>query len=570
MKPLSLSTTSTEGLVIVTNDRDVLADLFIYLDYVGSREIKRMVRNNQLPKGDSARIARLLGDSEMEQAAKDTGGAVWVDLLDELALHLGLVNYDTAGEYRGHSSVETSFQNNYVIVRQEEYEKFLKLSPLGQEQRILQVFLHKATHNEFYTSGVLGRLDPFSSWGSATGVMPSLDFPAVRQFLLQQLQQCKPGTWYSTQSLVAALKAEAPYFLIPQKIKAERWGKTAERYDNFYEGEDTWRHNDKPIAPDEPQAFERVEGRYIERFLEGLPLALRFVDVAYTTQPYQGLHPSRDQLRAFQVQERFLRLMRSEARPPKVTVQPNFDVVVESEIYPAHVMSQIKPLAERVSAPASGVGVSVITLQLKKNLVAAELVRKPDLDVVSLLKTLSGSDLPPNVLVELEEWSGHADRFTIYQDFGLLESVEPLPQVERYVEEHISPTLRLVILPERVTERLEHDALAPIVVKHQLIQFTPLPPGAISVFPKADAPKEDAAKAQAAPLHIKRQTTIKLTFPSEAAFTDFRQALADAHCVFHADVETRAILLAPAQMAVFESVAQQLASRYLVTLDDLS
>ena len=47
--------------------------------------------------------------------------------------------------------------------------------------------------SEFYRRGVLGRLDGFNHWGSALGVMPTLDFPAVRRFL-QQRQSALPST----------------------------------------------------------------------------------------------------------------------------------------------------------------------------------------------------------------------------------------------------------------------------------------------------------------------------------------------------------------------------------------
>ena len=42
---------------------------------------------------------------------------------------------------------------------------------------------------------------------------------------------------------------------------------------------------DRHIHESDPDGFERVEGRYVERFLESIPLVLRYVDVAYERKP---------------------------------------------------------------------------------------------------------------------------------------------------------------------------------------------------------------------------------------------------------------------------------------------
>ena len=50
-------------------------------------------------------------------------------------------------------------------------------------------------------------------------------------------------------------------------------------------------------------AFERVEGRFVERFLEGIPLALGYVDVAYSDEK-DTVFPSINKLQAFRVTDR--------------------------------------------------------------------------------------------------------------------------------------------------------------------------------------------------------------------------------------------------------------------------
>jgi hypothetical protein len=88
--------------------------------------------------------------------------------------------------------------------------------------------------------------------------------------------------------LIQYLKTAHPFFLIPKEPRYKsRWDRKEGRYGNFREGEDRWKSN-RVISEHVPDAFERVEGRYVERFLEGIPLTLGYLDVAYSNQPYKG------------------------------------------------------------------------------------------------------------------------------------------------------------------------------------------------------------------------------------------------------------------------------------------
>jgi uncharacterized membrane protein len=571
---LPLTTISTQGLEIVSNPRDLLRDLFTFIEYLCGREVKRMVRTNELSKADSVRIAKLMGDPEMEQAVQETGGAAWIDFIDGLALILGLVDYDTQGEYRGYSSSSPSYVDNYITVVEKAYQKFLDLSPVEQELKILETLIVQrkrtdfdSSNNEFYRQSVLGRLDGFSIRGSAMGVMPTLDFTAIRRFLLKLVQKCERGVWYSTASLVAYLKASHPFFLIPERIPSDRYGRANERYYNFHDGPEQWGRDDSFVPADAPNAFERVEGRYIERFLEGFPLTMRFVELAYKPAPKQKVYPSLGFLPAFRVTERFLRLMKDEIQSPRLTVQPNFDIILESEIYPARLLQTLTALAEEISAPAGNAHASVVTLQLKKERIAAALVRDPGLDVVALLRRLSGRDLPPNVSTELEEWSGHAEQFVLYEGFGLLESAAPLPQTEAYKVERLSPAFCLVRHTDVLVNMLEVIGLAPLRVEHGAAHFELLSDTTHSVFPKKSA----APALQRGPelVFLRRSSLVTLDFSSSPqAFEDFRKALAEARCPIQANAATFTITFSSQRQPQFNEVQRQLADKYQVEIQD--
>ena len=339
---MNLESIDVASLDVATELPDLRRDLHLFVDYVQAREVKRSHRENALSKADAKRLAKLLSDPDAAREVDEVGFSTWIDFVDEVALQLGFVHYDTKGKYAGHTSHEPSFPDNYIEFRAKPYEQFLAANAAKQETTLLELLIHEGqgSASEFYRRGVLGRLEGFNHWGSAIGVMPTLDFPAVRRFLLGLLAECPSGQWLSVSSLVEHLKKHHRYFLIPAKprFKNEHEAKSG-RYGNFRESKDAWGH-DIDITERDQDGFERVEGRYVERFLECIPLVLRYVDVAYAPKPSGAIHPSLGYLTAFRVSDRLRRALEERIAEPRVTVTPNFDVHVIAESYPASVLAR--------------------------------------------------------------------------------------------------------------------------------------------------------------------------------------------------------------------------------------
>jgi hypothetical protein len=570
---MQLKTIDPKPLNIVSNERDILRALFTYLDYMAEHSVKRMTRSNELPRADLNRLAKLFDIEPPEKDDWTYAAPHWINFIDTLALQLELVSYDLKGEYRGYSSSEPSFTDNYITVRTTNFEKFAALSPVAQEKRILETLIlasarrdyDSSSNNEFYQYGPLSILDRFDGWGAATGIMPTLKFPQVRQFLLDVLKNCSFGQWLSTESLITYLKTNHPYFLIPQDIpKKDRWGKEIGRYDNFHESKGSY-SNRETVPPDAPDAFERVEGRYVERFLEYIPLVMQFVDVAYDPKAYSGLLPQRGLLKAFRVNERFLRLTNGQESAPKVTVQPNFDVVIESDFYPAGIIRQIEALGEQVSSPQSGHGAYVGIYLLKKANVAAAQVKNPELDVIGLLKNLSGRDLPTNVQIELEEWAGHADQFTLYEGFGLLEAADFPSSIKHLIAETISPTLHLVRHPGSVFTTLETQGHVPVRIQHPAGEFAPIAEEAQSVFPKESAAVNVPKTARQA--KVAKMVTISYQFPDAGSFDSIKKALAELRCPFQSDPATRTVSIQQKDQGKFEEAVENLKSEFIIEIE---
>ena len=509
---------------------DLRRDLHLFADYVRDRDVKRGHRDNSLSKADVRRLAKLFSDQEAESAVREDGFSTWVDFIDRLVHRLGLVDYDTEGEYAGYSSVEPCFPDNYIQFDAEAYEKLISTTLARQEKRLLGSLLKcdQGSKSEFYRAQVLGRLDGFNIWGSAAGVMPTLDFAAVRRSLLDLLARCPAGEWLSVASLVEHLKKNDRYFLIPRKPQFKHdWDRKEGRYGNFHESKDTWGH-EIDVGEKDPDAFERVEGRYVERFLEGIPNLLGYVDVAYAKRRPTGVYPALGYLQAFRVSERLPRALEDKIAEPTLRVTPSFELYVQSEFYPARLLRELTPVCDLVSEDTAFV------LCLNRQKVAAACAADSKLDVTRLLESLSTEPLPANVRRELSDWSAHGEKFILYSGCSLLESNGQAADVERFRVENIAVGIDVVRSPAELYEELEKQQLAPLRIKHGEKSLTPLPPKTRSAFPRRAATRKKRHEPKTK-ITLMRVTRVQLLCPDREFLDRLQRLLADENCPVEAD-----------------------------------
>ncbi|HDN65352.1 MAG TPA: hypothetical protein ENF23_03505 [Methanosarcinales archaeon] len=530
-----LTQADIDELSIVSNQYDLRQDLHAFVEYVKERDVKRLHRSNELNKSDQKRLAKLMSNSCLVEEVEAHGRSYWIDYVDCLALIFKFVNYDTEGQYMGYYSSEPSFPDNYIDVDTKRYEEFIGLPLIEQEKKLQDVVVknYPDGENEFYETSVLGRLSGFSTWGSGIGIMPGLDFGKARRFIIKVLQSCTPGVWYTTASLIRYLKEHHPFFLIPENPKySHKEYANKGRYGNFQEQKERWGEW-MQISEGDADAFLRVEGRFVERFLEGLPLILGYIEVAYSKTEYKGHLPEMNQLLAFRINDLFLHVMSQEIIEPKVTVQPNFEIHVESELYPVRILTQLTKLADVVTKDRTNI------LKLRKKKVLTQLSEREDFDVLKLLEKMSGQKLPQNVQIELEEWAGASEAFTLYEDVVLLEGDRNLPELDEFTIESISPAIKIVRSPDRLFAHLLQKELIPLRIKHRSSDFTRLPDGADTVFPRRDmgvskAKSKTKAKTKKR-VTIKREVRITFHFPAKELMEEFRNGLITAGCPVAAD-----------------------------------
>ena len=379
--------------------------------------------------------------------------------------------------------------------------------------------------------------------------------------MLDILKGCESNVWYSVASLVQYLKSEHPWFLIPKKPRYEHPSdKLDGRYGNFREGK---RYSDdyKTISVKDLNAFEKVEGRYVERFLEGIPLTLSYLSVAYDRSEDEKIYPSMNKLKGFKLNQGFLRFMHKDIISPRVTVQPNFEIHVESLFYPAGILAELAPLADIVSAD------TVSVLKLKKKKVAAQLARDESLNVTDLLKDISGKNLPQNVLTELEEWAGHSQVFTLYDGFALLEGDKNLLSAKDFTVENTTPSLRIVRSSEALFSKLEEQELVPILVRHPEKSLKPLPDKARTVFAKITKARPERKRKKT--FTLRRKISITLYFPAKSLFEKCRKALIRQRVPVEVEPSANTITYLRQHKALVASTLKALGKDCVIHIEDI-
>ncbi len=566
-----LETCTVSHLDVYSNPYNVRRDIHEFTAYVSQREIKRAHRSNQLPKADSKRLAKLMSHPDCLQDIQKEGYSWWIDEMDSLALHLGFINYDIEGEYVGYSSHSPSYPNNYIKFHQKPYERFLNTSLLAQETMLFNTVVNDKSYNEFYGHHLQSRLNSFPSWGRATGVMKSFDAPQKRRFLFRLLSGLESGVWYTTKSLIRYLKINNPYFLIPQRSKlpmeSVNWEKPKQRmkrYGNFreYKKGKAHYHDEAPIPDNASDGFERVEGRFIERFLEGIPLTLGYVDVAYKKEHYKEKMPERGMVEAFRVNGRFLQLMNDETLKSKVTVLPTFEIHLESPFYHPGLMRKLQLFAELITDD------KVTVLKLEKQRVKAALAADSKLDIISFLHRLTSRPLPQNIAIELEEWARQADAFTLYEGFAILEGNQRLPEANPFVIEQITPQMRLVRQPEKLLQELIRAERVPLLIKHTDARWTALPIKARTIFPKQKAVKAKPKRKTKQRVTVQRETRLILYAPTAAFYSKLRDELLKQRCIFEPNQANLSIAYNQVYKPQVDTALKILRQSYIIKFED--
>lgn len=85
----------------------------------------------------------------------------------------------------------------------------------------------------------------------------------------------------------------------------------------------------------------------MKRFLEGIPLAMGYVDVAYADEK-DTVSPSISKLQAFRVTDRGVCVLNQTIKEADITLLPNYEIHIDSLFYPARQLNRLMELCDVV------------------------------------------------------------------------------------------------------------------------------------------------------------------------------------------------------------------------------
>jgi len=558
---IKLEKTDVESLEVFLNTHDLRRDLHAFVRYVSENDIKRAHRDNSLPKAHLKRIAKMMSDSSLIRDINEEGYSSWIAFIDRLSLDLGFVDYETTGTYMGYSSHTESYPDNYIEFSDKTYDNFLNQSLQKQEDKILKALVTDAApcRNEFFVRSPLGILDRFDHSGCATGTMKHIAFPKARTYLLKLLSDCHPGVWYSTASLIEYIENNNPFFLISEKLPLKSVEYKKNRYHNFSERKTGGAWGESWGVGNLEDRFQRAEGRFVERFLEGIPLNMGYVDVAYSNEKDEVV-PSINKLRAFRVTDRLLCAMNKSIKEPEITVLPNHEIHVNSMFYPAKVLDRLLDLCDVITEDVHTI------LKLAKKKVIKQLAVNQRLDISGLLRGLSVHDIPANVKKEIAAWAEHADNFIVYEGFGLLEGNMDRDSAEQFASVAIAPDINIVRDPQKLYKYLEKAEKIPIYVKHPDSGFKSLADNVQSKFARKNSPKKSAPKRKQ--FTLKRTIYTILEFPDKGIYEAFTSTLLDNGSVLNTNNHTKTVTFTKKDEKIVMEVLNSLKKQYATVIKD--
>lgn len=561
MNKITLETASISDLEIESNICDLHHDIAQYIEYIKHRSVKRSSRSNYLLKGDIVRLSKLMPGQELNNADFHTEDFHYPGFIDDLAHAMGFVEFDVVSNY-----YDSTFPENYITIKGDNYQKHISLPLQKQEENILKLFNTKGSKdsNEFIRQSPLGILDHFQSYNIGE-VVEAIDFMKVRLFLFDVLSNLEVNTWYSVKSLIEYLKSNHPYFLIPRQpevIKTKSY-RQKELFENRYAGfSDTYEQQRYQLDASYKDIFERVEGRYIERFLEFIPFLLGYTELAYNNGDLEKYRPTIGRLGAFRVTPRFFNLITKKIQEPKIVIQPNFEISIESDIYPVSIMFQLESIGRLIKKDV------LSQVKLDKNKVIQKVAREQDFDPTQYLISVSSLALPENVKTELKEWCIYADAFILYENVGILESSFKFPNTEQFIVQKINRKFDIIKNPVKLIEELESNQTIPIKkITHKDEKFLELNSEYKSIFSKNKTPNKRVLDSLEK-LKINRLNLIKLVFPTEKGFSLLSNQLLEKGCMINTSDAERAIIIDQKDEKTLKEVLKGISNTYKLEFEN--
>jgi hypothetical protein len=483
-------------------------DLYQFVVFIQTSGVTRSYRGNSIPKSAARKLAKLLSYNKEAQTVEELGAGFWSDKISYIAKALGLVSFATEGVYVGYSSQSASYPENHIEVDAKAWKHYLNKGPREKERAIVDTLLQMAP-NEFFHSGTLISRNAFDTWGCKTGPASRMKLSSIRRSLLKILASLSPDIWYDTHSFVEFLRSEHPHLIMDPatcepdsdsrdrlrkwefdvRISQRKREETSPRpevalesiYTNFceFDRKEYHEYSTRKVnkyTPGNPDSFHRVEGRYFEWFLSETAYMAGFVTPAFRND--EDAHgketvPEYERLLAFKLTPWFFAVMKEDPQIErvKVTVLPNFEIIVDALSYPESALADLERYAVLVSEDGP-----VHKLRLDRNKVV-EAAASGAIPAPEALLRITGNPVPENVAFELESWCGRGKKLIFFENnVSLLElhgdaEKQAIDELQEYLVDRGEGGFAFIRNSDKAFKLLEEKLHVPTHVKHPETSF---------------------------------------------------------------------------------------------------
>lgn len=440
---IEIETAQQPAVERAADPRAFLRDLYILLSFARDHPIPLTVRG-QMHKRSLTRIDESLRVRENAAQARSEADLSRLPLLRALAEHLHLLTVSAGGLRLGEAATE------FLPRLQGERQRML-FEAYGKTERWSELA---------HLPGVTAR---------ATGQVDTSLIVAARRRVLKEIAELPPGRWIPIAHLVDRMRMRAYEFLIPRGSVSGRhyyYGSSSYYTQHMYEG-----YNPLNLAFESDSSAEvdwqAVEGGFIRVVVTQALHWLGVLDV--------GAAEDEGEPCLFRITEAGAALLHggtpsTEPLPPRVVVQPNFQVLVFDPTG-EDVLFTLDRFARRLRAE------QVVEFELTRESVYAAQRAGMEIDaILAFLDNVTSAPLPQNVRRSLEEWGAQHDRIVIRRhtaavqavDEHTLDAIYADPALRAVLGRRIAPTIALV-----PADRL--DAIFDRLVKHGGAAGLPLP-----------------------------------------------------------------------------------------------
>ena len=546
-----IKTLDTTNLEIKRNTADIHEYIYKYIDYISTKSIKRGIRENILMKSDVNRLSKLMPIDKFKDVNSALISNDYPNFLDILLYDMGFITYKKDTEDSIYNSY--GYEDNYIKLKSSNYKKHIALPLQAQEELVTNYLIsnYSGKNNEFVQDSPVGYLTSFNDeryYYYDYDRFRKLNFKNIREFLLKFISKLKIDCWYSIESLIYYMESNHKNFLFPKELKKD--------YKKIYEKNT---RDSKNIGLD---GFIKVEGKYIKRFLEYIPFLMGYVDLAYRFKSSNQSTANYDQLLAFKPTTKFLHYSNKSIKEGKITVQPNFEISIESEIFPAQIMSTLYSMGKVIK--------NDVTTQIKieKNMVLQKVAKDSSFNPIEYLREISRAELPNNLQIELQEWIKQSDSFVLYENIHLFESSSEFASVKNITVDSINKNFNIIKNSNELYHLIEEDEEMPVKkVTHRDDKFSELPTEYKTIFKKRNNTKTSIAK-NLEKLQIRKEIIIKLFFHSSNQLKIISAKLLDKGCVFSVNDNEKSITILQKDEALLKEVFKQISSQFKLDIKD--